>query len=305
MKIRLLKRMANHRIMYLILLPSLLYYFIFCYLPMFGVALAFKEFDYSKGIWDSPWVGFINFEQIFKEPGFWNSVSNTIQIAGMRLLIEFPIPIILALLIAGIRVKWVKNSVQSVLTFPHFLSWIVVSGMMLEIFGGNGVLNGVLLVLGYSPNTILFDGDAFRWFLVFSNLWKEAGWGCIIYLAAIAGINPEMYESASIDGVGVFRKIWNITLPSISSTIVVMFVLFLSGVMNSGGGGFDQIFNLYNPAVLDKSEIIDTFIYRRTFFGGETFESSTAVGLFKSIINFALVLGANQIIRKTGEEGVF
>lgn len=301
----LAKRMIAHRGLYLILLPTLIFYFLFSYLPMAGVVLAFKEFDYSKGLWLSPWVGLVNFETIFQEPGFWNAFWNTLSIAGLRLLIEFPAPILLALLIHQIRMRFFRGVFQTVLTFPHFLSWVIVSGMMLNIFGSSGVLNAVLSLLGLPSNTVLLDGEAFRWLLVASNIWKEAGWGCIIYLAAISGLNPEMYEAAEIDGAGSWSKMLRITLPAIASTIVVMLILFLSGVMNSGGGGFDQIFNLYNPNVQQESDIIDTYIYRRTFFSGESFESSTAVGLFKSVINFALVLAANALTKKLGEEGVF
>jgi len=298
-------RIVANRSLYLILLPTVLFYVIFAYLPMGGIILAFKELDYSKGIWDSPWVGFQNFAYIFSEEPFWNAVANTLIIAGLRLLIEFPVPIIFALLIHVVHVRFLKSLFQSALTFPHFISWVIVGGMMVGIFGSSGLANAILHVFGLPNNKVLLDGDTFRWFLVISNIWKEAGWGCIIYLAAIAGLNPELYEAASIDGAGQWTKIFKITLPAISSTIVVMLVLFLSGVMNSGGGGFDQVFNLYNPSVQDKSDILDTFIFRRTFYAGDSFESSTAVGLFKAVINFGLVLGANAVSRRIGQEGVF
>jgi len=299
------RRAANHGALYAILLPTILFYVIFSYIPMAGVTLAFKSFDYSKGMWDSPWVGWANFATVFGEAEFWNSVVNTLIIAAMRLVVEFPVPILLALLIHVIHVKVFKSAIQSILTFPHFISWIIVGGMMVNILGSAGVANGVLSLFGLPANRVLLDGDTFRWFLVVSNLWKEAGWGCIIYLAAISGINPEMYEAAALDGAGAWHKITKITLPAIGSTIVVMLVLFLSGVMSSGGGGFDQIFNTYNPSVIDKADIVDTYIFRRTFYSGESFETSTAVGLFKSVINFALVLGANYFTKKLGEEGVF
>jgi ABC-type polysaccharide transport system, permease component len=298
------RRIVNHRAFYLLLLPASAYYILFCYLPMFGVVLAFKELDYSKGIWMSPWVGLANFEQIFKERDFWSAVKNTVVIAGLRLLIEFPAPIIIALLIDQVRSRFIRGSFQTIVTFPHFLSWIVVSGMALNLFGSSGLVNSLLSSLGLPNNRVLTNSDDFRWFLVFSNLWKEAGWGCIIYLSAISGINPEMYEAAELDGASPLRQMTAITVPAISSTIAVMLILFLSGVMNSGGGGFDQVFNLQNPSVVSGSDIIDTYIYRRTFYAGDSFESSTAVGLFKSVINFALVLGANYLTRKIGEEGV-
>ncbi len=299
------RRIINHRVLYLILLPTLLFYVIFAYIPMYGVTLAFKSFDYSLGILGSPWNGWDNFNEVFAEPGFWNAFLNTLIIAGMRLVIEFPIPIVLALLIHSIRFKGFKNSVQSIITFPHFISWVIIGGMAIDIFGSGGLANAILRGLGLQPNNILSDGDSFRWFLIVSNLWKEAGWGCIIYLAAISGLNPEMYEAAEIDGASSWDKVWRITLPSISSTVAVMLILFLSGVMNSGGGGFDQIFNLYNPAVQEQADIIDTYIFRRTFYTGASMETSTAVGLLKSLINFALILSANFMTKKLGEEGVF
>lgn len=299
------QRIMYHRTLYLLLLPTLLFYALFCYLPMFGVTLAFKELDYSLGIQGSPWVGLANFEQVFVEPDFWRAFWNTLIIAGMRLLVEFPLPIIIAVLINEVHSKRFSGVVRTFMTLPHFLSWIIVGGITINIFGTDGLWNAICSVIGGNPNDFLLDKDKFRWFLVFTNLWKEAGWGCIIYLAAIAGINQDLYEAAAIDGANRFQRMVSVTWPAISSTVAVMLVLFLAGVMNSGGGGFDQIFNLYNPSVMDTGDIIDTYIYRRTFYAGASMETSAAVGLFKSVINFAMVLGANALSRKISDEGVF
>ncbi|MFK7692462.1 ABC transporter permease [Paenibacillus sp. HJGM_3] len=301
----LLQRMNEHKYLYILVLPLLAYYIIFDYGPMYGIILAFKEFNFAKGIWRSEWVGFANFEEIFRLHDFWIAFRNTIIISFGRLIFEFPVPIVVALLINEVRRKGMKKFYQVVYTFPHFLSWVIVSGIMVNFLGAFGVLNQLLDLLGMHKVSLLVDPTYFRGLIYTSSLWKDMGWGTIIYLAAIAGINPALYEAASIDGANRYQQMLHITWPALKSTVVILLILQIGRTMSSGGGGFDQIFNLYNPAVYEKADILDTYIYRRTFAVGSSYGTSTAVGLFKSVINFALLYVANRTAKRLGQEGLY
>jgi putative aldouronate transport system permease protein len=274
---------------------------------MYGIILAFKKFNFAKGITGSPWIGFANFVDAFRMPGFWTAFWNTIIIAFYRIIIAFPFPIVLAILINEVGSSKSKRFFQTVYTFPHFLSWIIISGILLNIFGNSGIANQLLSGLGCQKVEFLTSKSAFRAFIIATDIWKEAGWGTIIYLAAIAGIDPELYEAAALDGVKRFQQMWHITFKSILPTVSIMLILQLGTIMQSGGGGFDQIFNLYNAAVYDVGDIIDTFIYRSTFGGAITFGVSTAIGLFKSVLNFLFLFGGNALVRwaSGGERGIF
>jgi putative aldouronate transport system permease protein len=293
--------MLRNKYLYIILMPTIVYYIIFAYVPMYGIILAFKEFDYSKGIIGSPWIGMANFNEIFADPDFIRAFWNTIIISLGRLIFVFPIPIVVAILINEISSVRIRRFYQTVFTFPHFLSWIVISGVLFIFLGSDGMVNQFFRAVGISEMSFLGDSNLFRPLIFITDSWKEMGYSSIIYLAAIAGINPELYEAAYIDGAGRFRQTLAITWPSIRGVTAVLFILAVGNAMN---GGFDQILNLYNPSVYDVSDIIDTYIYRRTFTLGSTFGSSTAVGLFKSVINMALLLLANYLIKRSGEEGL-
>ncbi len=285
----------------------LVYLVLFKYIPMYGVTLAFKKFNFSLGIMQSPFIGLENFRDIFRNPNFWIAFKNTLIIAGMQICIAFPIPIIIALLINEVQNSTEKRVLQTVYTFPHFLSWIIISGILLNFFGSSGILNNLLTKLGYDKVNILTNKDSFRMFLILTEVWKEAGWGTIIYLSAIAGIDAQLYEAAELDGAGRWHKMRHITFASLIPTIIILFILKLGTIMQAGGAGFNQIINLYNPVVYDVADIIDTFIYRQTFNGGITYGVSTAVGLFKSVINCMLLFSGNFLIRKIthGERGMF
>lgn len=300
-----LRRAAEYKYMYALVLPLLVYYALFEYVPLYGLMLAFKEFNFAKGIWGSPWVGFANFEEIFRLNDFWIAFRNTIIIAFGRLVFEFPVPIVVALLLNEVRRTGLKKMYQVVYTFPHFLSWVIVSGIMVNFLGTFGVLNQLLDLLGLPKTNLLVDPETFRALLYGSSLWKDMGWGTIIYLATIAGINPSLYEAAEMDGANRFRQMLHITWPSLRGTVVILFILQIGHTMSSGGGGFDQIFNLYNPAVYEKADILDTYVYRRTFSVGDSYGTSTAVGLFKSVINFVLLVGANRLAKRLGQEGLY
>lgn len=301
----LLKRMIEYKYFYILVAPLLAYYIVFEYVPLYGLMLAFKEFNFSKGIWGSEWVGLANFREIFYLNDFWIAFRNTVIIAFGRLLFEFPVPIVVAILLNEVRTARLKKFYQVVYTFPHFLSWVIISGILINFLGTFGVLNQLLDIFGFQKVNLLVDPSSFRALIFSSSLWRDMGWGTIIYLAAIAGINPSLYEAASIDGANRLQRMRHITWPGLKSTVAILFILNVGAMMSSGGGGFDQIFNLYNPAVYEKADILDTYIYRRTFSVGESFGTSTAVGLFKSIINFVLLYTANKAAKRLGQEGLF
>jgi len=286
---------------YALLLPGLIWYIVFAYGPMGGLTLAFKQFKASRGIWGSPWVGLVNYEKVFADPDFLASVFRTLFINGGRLIFQFPMGILLALLLNELKFLRYKRAVQSVFTFPHFLSWIVVASVMTNILGINGLVNNVLVALGLERVSFLGNKGIFQPMLYITDIWKSAGWGAIIYLAAIAGIDMDQYEAAEIDGARRMRKILHITLPNITSTVIVMFILAAGGIMTTG---FDQIFNLSNVAVRSVSETLDMYIYRITFQGPTNFSFSMAVSLFRSVINLAFLLIADRGAKLMGGGGL-
>jgi putative aldouronate transport system permease protein len=295
------KGIFKHRYLYILLLPTVLYYLFFQYLPMYGVILAFKEFHIKAGILRSPWNGFDNFKDLLNQVEFWQAFNNTVIISLGRILIEFPVAIILALLINEVAKAKFKKFYQTVYTFPHFISWVIISGIMFNFLGDSGVLNQIIASLGFEKYQFLTNPDLFRPILFLSNMWKELGWSAIIYLAAIAGINPELYEAAYVDGANRFQQLKAITWPSIRGTAGILLILAVGNAMN---GGFEQIFNLYNPGVYKTGDIIDTYVYRSAFRDGLSFGVTTAIGLFKAVINFALLYSANYVVKKMGEEGL-
>ncbi|WP_300682618.1 ABC transporter permease [Acutalibacter sp. 1XD8-36] len=301
-KTSLWKRILLNWQVYVLLLPGLIWYTIFCYMPMGGLSLAFKTYKANLGIWMSPWIGLQNYEFVFRDPDFFRALGNTVVISFCRILFQFPVPIILALLINEIRSQRYKKVLQTIYTFPHFLSWVIVASIMLNLLGNNGTVNAMLSALGMEPINFLGDEKIFRPILYITENWKGAGWSAIIYMAAISGIDTEQYEAADIDGAGRLMKMVYITLPCIKPTIVVMFILAVGGIMNAG---FDQIFNLSNPAVRDVSDILDTYIYRITFQSSADFSFSTAISLFKSVINFIFLISCDRVSKLVGENGLF
>ena len=289
----LLNGIWKARYLYLMLFPFLLWLLVFHYVPMGGILLAFKDYKARLGIFGSEWVGLQNFSRMFITQDAVRAILNTLRISLSRILWEFPVPIVLAILITEMPGKRGKKIYQTILTFPHFLSWVVVGHIMTSIFSQQGVVNAVLGALGFEKMPFLVDGGFFRSLLYLTENWKEAGWGAIIYMAAIAGIDPTLYEAASIDGASRLKQIWHITLTSIKPTIAIMFILKIGGIMNAG---FDQIFNMRNEVVTDAVQILDTYIYDITFKAVPNYGFSTAVGLFKSVINFALLAIANQTV---------
>ena len=299
---RIAATLWKHRYLYLLILPGIAFYLLFDYAPLYGVTLAFKKFMYNKGISGSPWVGLANFQYILKDSGFWNAFRNTIIISFGKLVIGFPAPIILALLLNELRREVVKRTFQSILYLPHFFSWVIVAGLVFNLLSStSGAISRLIVQLGGEPLRVLGNPAAFRPLVYATAVWKGAGWGTIIYLAAIAGINPELYESAYIDGAGRWQRMRFITLPSLAYAVFILLILDIGYLMEAG---FDQIFNLYNPPTYPVGDIIDTYVYRIGVVMAR-YDRSTAIGLFKSVINCALLLSTNRVVKALGYEGLF
>ncbi|OCT15709.1 polysaccharide ABC transporter ATP-binding protein [Paenibacillus pectinilyticus] len=289
------RRIRNYRILYLLLLPELIYFVIFKYIPMFGILIAFKNYNIGLGFWDSPWVGFRNFSNFIHGVYFWDIMSNTISISLYKLFFGFWAPIILALLLNEVTVGWFKRSVQTITYLPHFISWVIVYGLLVALLApGNGFINLLMKEYGNNPISFLTESSWIRPIIVSSDIWKEVGFGAILYLAALAGVEPSLYEAARMDGAGKWRQLWHITLPGIRNVIIILLIIRLSTVLDAG---FDQIFILSNSFNAEKSDIIDTWVYRQGLEQMQ-FGLATAVGLFKSVIAFILVISANQIAKK-------
>ncbi|MDY0101113.1 MAG: ABC transporter permease subunit [Bacilli bacterium] len=285
-------------------LPAVIFYFIFCYIPMYGVLMAFTHYYPKRGILGSlttSFVGFNNFKTIFNDPYFWQVLGNTVFIGLGKIIISFVASLLIALLLNEIRMRVFKKSVQIIVTFPHFLSWVVVAGFVNLFFVTDGAINSIVVFFGGQPIDFLRNGPFFITLLFGSDIWKEAGWGSIIYLATMAGISPELYEAADIDGATRLQKIWHITLPAIKPTAILLLILSVGGILSAG---FDQIFNLYNPLVYSVSDILDTYIYRSQFNDNVNAGITTAIGLFKSVVSFILVLTVDRIAKLSGERGI-
>lgn len=297
------KRLRNDWMLYALLLPVLIWYVVFCYLPMGGITLAFRNYRYDTGLWHSPWVGIQHFQTMFKDADFWRAFQNTLIFSFGKLLFHFPTPIIVAVLLNEIRHPRVKKFFQTVFTFPHFISWVVLSGILINMFASNGIINQVLGGLGLGQVAPLMSLTSFRPFIWVSNIWKEFGWDAIIYMAALTSIDSQLYEAAGIDGAGRFQKMRHITWPGIRGTVCTMLILQIGGIMS--GASFDQIFNLYSSPVYPVADIIDTYVYRLSFMVGTNFGYTTAIGLLKSVIGVVMIWTANKVTTKLGEDGLF
>ncbi len=287
---------------YFLLLPGAAWYAIFAYIPILGLSLAFKTYKAKLGIFGSPWVGFLNFEYVFRDPAFIDSLFRTFWINAGRFIFEFPVPILLALAINEVRIGRSKKIIQSIFTFPHFLSWVVVSSIMINTLGHTGLVNSIIRLLGGEAVSFLGNQSYFQPMVYITAIWKTAGWTAIIYMASIAGIDQEQYEAAEIDGASRIQRVLHITLPGIRNTAIVMLILQVGFIMTTG---FEQIFNLSNPATMKVAETLDMYIYRVTFQSASDFSFSASISLFKSLINFSLLLGADRLAKFMGGEGLF
>lgn len=301
LKRRVVSDFRNNRTLYLMILPVLAYYLIFRYKPMYGAVIAFKDYLPMKGIMGSPWVGFKHFQDFFQQYYFWRILKNTLVISGASIIFGFPAPVILALLINELRSRAFSRTVQTISYMPHFISLVVICGLIRDFIQDDGVISVFLSNFGIEKVSMLIKPELFVPIYVISDIWQNIGWGSIIYLAALSGVDQEQYEAATIDGAGKWKQLLHVTLPGIMNTIVIMLILRLGGIMNVG---FEKIILLYNPAIYDTADVISSFVYRKGILGFN-WSFSTAVGLFNSVINFIFLTGANCISKKVNSTGIW
>jgi putative aldouronate transport system permease protein len=296
------RRLKRHRWFYIMLLPGLLYFLIYKYVPMWGVLIAFQDYQPFHGFFGSQWVGFKHFETFFSEETFWMLFRNTFILAIYNILLFFPMPIVIALMLNEVRKEVFKRLIQTLIYIPHFVSWVVVVGISFLFFSSeSGIVNSMLNTLGKEPVNFLLSRDWFRTIITSQVIWKDTGWGTIIFLAALAGIDPQLYDAARIDGAGRWRQMRHITLPAIRSTIVILLILRIGHFLDSG---FEQIFLMLNPMNREVGEVFDTYVYSTGITQGK-FSYSTAVGMFKSLVGLVLVVIANRLAKRFGEEGIY
>lgn len=302
---RLWAAVRLHKFYYLLIFPGVLYFLIFDYVPMAGIAIAFKEispFDGLEGIIGGEWVGLKHFERFLNSIYFWDVLGNTLIISLYKLVFGFPAPIILALLLNEVKNRLFQRTVQTVSYLPHFLSMVIVSGLVMNVLSTDGgLVNEIVRNFGGEPIHFLGSNDYFRSVLVTSHIWQQVGWGSILYLAALTGIDPQLYESAVLDGASKWRQVWHITLPGIAHVIVILLIFNVGGLLNAG---FEQIFLLYSPAVYETADIIDTYVYRQGLVQFE-YSYAAAVGLFKSVIAAFLIVGTNYLSKRFGQDGLW
>nr|WP_281272101.1 ABC transporter permease subunit [Paenibacillus flagellatus] len=283
-------------------MPGLLYFIVYRYIPMLGNIIAFQDYSPFRGFVHSDWVGFRHFRTIFSDREVIRVLGNTLLLSFLQIAFAFPVPVVLAVMLNELRSERFKRVVQSIIYLPHFLSWVVVIGIATIFLKTEGLVNRLLdLMFGMEPISFLQQPGWFMPLIVLEVIWKEAGWGTIIFLAALAGVSPSLYEAAVVDGASRWRQIWHITLPALRSTIVILFILRLGTVLDSG---FEQVFLMLNPFTMDIGNVLDTYVYFKGIQQAD-FSFGTAVGLFKSVVGFILILAANRLAKRFGDEGVF
>ncbi len=301
--VQLGKKIWNFRWMYLFLLPAIVWYFLFSYMPIYGISIAFKKYNVVKGVFGSPWVGFANFEKIFTDMNFARAFKNTLFISFLKMIFVTPIGLVLALLLNEVRSKVLRGTIQSLSMLTHFLSWVVIASIMKVMLSPtSGIINKIIVMCGGSPIYFLATNNWFIFWVVMSDMWESAGWNALIFIAAIAGISPDIYDAADIDGAGRWVKMFRITIPCLRNTISTVLILKLGSLLS---GNFNQIFNLYNNAVMDSADILDTYVYRLGI-NNMQFSYSSAVNLFQNVIGLVLVMVANLLVKRLSdsEEGI-
>ena len=296
-------------LLYLMTIPALVVIIIFKYYPMSGIQLAFKDWNPWAGIWGSDWAVnemgktdiFIHFKTLMNDALFWTKFTNTLRISVLKILFGFPIPILISLFLNEMRWRLYKNIVQTISYLPHFISWVIISGILLTMTQADSPFQFFLEKLFGKQIFFFSNSDSFLGMIVLSNIWKNCGWGTIIYLAALQGIPIENYEAAEVDGAGRWQKMWYITLPGILPAICMRLIFTVSGITSAG---FDQIFNMYNSTVYEKGDVLETYLYRNGIIGGR-YDISQAMGLFNSLIGLTLTITANKIVNKMGGEGIW
>lgn len=296
------KGLYRSRYLYILFLPVIAYYAIFHYAPMYGLIIAFKNYHPVLGIWDSPWAGLTHIKDFLKSVFFWRLIWNTVSINLYELAAAFPAPIILALMLNEIRKTYVKRTIQTIVYLPHFISVVVLAGMItLFLSPSSGIVNTVIKALGGNPIHFLAEPSWFKSVYVWSGIWQGAGWGSIIYLAALAGIDQELYEAATVDGATNFQKLLKITLPCLLPTIIIMFILRIGSMFSVG---FEKIMLLYNPSTYSTADVISTYVYRRGIQQGD-YSYTAAIGLFNNILNFITIVVFNKLSQKLTETSLW
>lgn len=294
---QLLKAYKKHYQIVLMLVPGIILLILFNYVPMAGITIAFKDYKFMKGIFGSEWVGLKHFANLFQRANFGNIIMNTLSISVLKLLIGFPAPIILALMLNELRVQKLKKVLQTCTYLPHFFSWVVLAGIFKMVFSSTGPINTILGTFGIDkPLEFFSNGTLFRVMLIATHVWQSVGWGAIVYLAALSGVDESLYEAAYIDGAGRWKQTLNISIPCIIPTVVTVFILNVGSVMNAG---YDQIYNMYNPTVYETADIIETYVMRALT--KMDYGVGTAAGLFKSVIGMLLVITTNHISSKLSD----
>lgn len=288
--------------LWLLALPGIVYFITFKYVPMWGILISFQEYSPFKGLWRSDWIGLDHYVRFFTNPDFLLLFRNTLAINFFNLAFFFPLPILISLMLNEVRKEYFKRTVQSIIYLPHFLSWVVIVGItFLLLSESEGIINKLLVALGFEPFGFLTNSNTFWLMLTVQSIWKEAGWGTIIFLAAMANVDPQLYEAARMDGASRLKQAWHVTLPTIRNVILILLILRLGDIMDVG---FEQVFLMMNGAVSSVADVFDTYVYRVGILQGQ-FSYTTAVGIFKSVVGLILVLGANKLAKKYGEEGIF
>lgn len=296
-----LSRFKNQATYYLMCAPGMLWLFFFSIVPMAGILMAFQDYKPKKGIWGSPFIGWENFEYLFSMKDAQNVILNTVIIAFAKIVLNMIVPLAFALMLNEVRRVRLKKAVQTIVYLPHFLSWVILASVMTNIFGYDGIVNLIRGLFGQEKAVFLSDAGFFRWFITLTDVWKEFGYNAVIYLAALTGINPTLYEASAIDGAGRWKQTVHITLPSLSTTIVLLTVLALGNILNAG---FDQVFNTYNPMVYSSVDILDTWVYRIGLTKLQ-FSLATAAGLFKSMVSFVLIIVSYSLAYKFADYTIF
>lgn len=297
-----LARARRDKFLYALALPGLFYFVFFKYVPIAGIAISFQNYNPFLGFWGSKWVGFEHYLRFFSHEDFWILMRNTLAINTLNLLFFFPAPILLSLMLNELRKEAFKRVIQSIVYLPHFLSWVIIAGLtFLLLSQSQGIVNKLIVSFGGETIPFLMDPDYFWLLITLQSMWKDAGWGTIIFLAAMANLDPQLYEAAKMDGAGRYRQAWHITLPGIRNVILILLILRLGHVMDVG---FEQVYLMMNAAVSNVADVFDTYVYRVGIREAQ-FSYSTAIGVFKSVVGIILVVAANRLTKRFGEEGVY
>lgn len=299
--LKLKKDLGKFKYIYIMLIPVLAYYIVFCYIPIYGLQIAFKNFAPGLGIDNSPWVGFQHFRDFFSGPYFSRTLINTLLISFYSIIFSFPASILLALMLNEVSHKRFKKTVQTISYLPHFISIVVVCGIIKEFTASTGLVGNIMQIFGVAPKSMLLDSSKFRSIYIISEIWQSIGWNSIIYLAALAGIDQALIDASLMDGAGRFRKIWHILIPGILPTIIILFILRIGSIMNVG---WEKVILIYNENIYDTADVISSYVYRKGLVE-QNYSYASAVGLFNSVINFVLVFLANTFSRKVNNTSLW